>query len=283
MKIALVLFLFTAQFAVAEPRDSRALFALWGKISAPLPAPEPDPIGTYGAGCLAGAKALPLDGKGYAVMRPSRRRYFGHPALVEFVEGLAKKMQKMRLPLLLVGDLSRPRGGPMISGHASHQVGLDADLWYRMEKKRPSAADREKMNSPSLVVHNRQVKKAWTKNHRAVLALAAAAPEVERIFVNPAIKKNLCETFPDAPWLYKVRGWWGHDDHFHVRLHCPEGSTHCVPQPPLDPKETQCGSDLAWFFSKEAEEEGKAKLKIITERGFPELPAACARMPDGNL
>jgi hypothetical protein len=30
---------------------------------------------------------------------------------------------------LYIGDISQPRGGPMTSGHASHQIGLDADIW----------------------------------------------------------------------------------------------------------------------------------------------------------
>ena len=31
---------------------------------------------------------------------------------------------------LLIGDMSQPRGGPMLNGHSSHQIGLDVDIWF---------------------------------------------------------------------------------------------------------------------------------------------------------
>ena len=62
-------------------------------------------------------------------MRLSRNRNWGHPKLVEFLERLSAKGAKVGWPGLLVGDMAQPRGGPMLTGHASHQVGLDADIW----------------------------------------------------------------------------------------------------------------------------------------------------------
>src|SRR5258708_23548157 len=59
----------------------------------------------------------------------------------------------------------------------------------------------------------------WTPGHTAVIKAAARDPHVERIFVNAAIKKALCrDTDPDRSWMNKVRPYWGHDYHFHVRL-----------------------------------------------------------------
>jgi penicillin-insensitive murein endopeptidase len=265
-------------FAAHTPEQNRELFALWNKIEKPYEGTKTISIGGYGAGCLVGAQSLPLDGKNFSVMHPKRLRYFGHPLLTQFIENLAGEMKEKKLPRLLVGDLGRPRGGPMVSGHASHQIGLDVDLWYRMEKKKPSAAEKEAWSSPPLVRQNRYVTKGWTDKQRALVALAAAHPEVERIFVNAGVKKDLCDKFPDAPWQYKLRAWWGHADHLHVRLFCPPGSASCDKQEPLDPQVNQCGKELAWWFSKEAEEAGADKAKQIAERGFPELPKDCEKM-----
>ena len=49
-------------------------------------------------------------------------------------------------PGFLVGDISQPRGGPMFTGHASHQIGLDADVWLTpMPDRTLSRAERESM------------------------------------------------------------------------------------------------------------------------------------------
>jgi penicillin-insensitive murein endopeptidase len=64
-------------------------------------------------------------------MRTSRNRNWAHPALVSLIEKLASDAkQNDGWNGLLVGDLSQPRGGPMLTGHASHQIGLDADVWF---------------------------------------------------------------------------------------------------------------------------------------------------------
>ena len=65
----------------------------------------------------------------------------------------------------------------------------------------------------------------WTPAHTRLLKRAASYPEVERILVNPGIKKKLCDTVTgDRSWLRKVRPFWGHDYHFHVRIGCQPGS-----------------------------------------------------------
>jgi penicillin-insensitive murein DD-endopeptidase len=267
----------SASASPAPARDSKSLYELWGKVKGPLSlSGKADPIGTYAAGCLSGAEALPLDGAGYSVMHPSRLRYFGHPNLVGFIRDLGARLKGEGLPLLLVGDMGRPRGGPMISGHNSHQIGLDVDLWFRLSRKRPSSRDRESWVSPSYVGKKGELTRSWGQQQRELIATAAAAPEVERVFVNASIKRDMCTKYADAPWLYKVRAWWGHGDHLHVRLQCPAGSQTCQHQEPLDPKKTQCGEELAWWFTTEAAEEGAKKQ--VAERPFPELPAACEQM-----
>src|SRR5262249_26974645 len=90
---------------------------------------EPRTIGFYSKGCLAGGVALPVNGPTWQVMRLSRNRNWGHPSLIAFLERLSEKGHKVGWNGLLMGDMSQPRGGPMTNGHASHQVGLDADIW----------------------------------------------------------------------------------------------------------------------------------------------------------
>ncbi|RZA09402.1 MAG: penicillin-insensitive murein endopeptidase [Proteobacteria bacterium] len=271
------------------PESSRAApsplaasrFRAWAKAKEPSAGP-PAAIGGYAAGCLSGANRLALDGEGYAVMRPSRRRYYGHPALKTFVEGLGKDAKAAKLPLVLVGDLGGPRGGPMISGHASHQTGLDVDLWYLLSKKRPSAKDRERWGATNLVRRDGSVNKLWGEDQIKLVEMAASNEAVDRIFVHAALKKNLCGKFAGAAWLGKLRPWWGHADHFHVRLRCPPEDKECTGQEALALNDG-CGPDVDWWFSAEAKEEGAKKSKAHAGRDFPELPAACSKlMRDGE-
>jgi penicillin-insensitive murein endopeptidase len=208
-------------------------------------------IGFYSHGCIAGAKALPIDGKTWQVMRLSRNRNWGHPRLIGVLERLSAKAAKRGWPGLLVGDMSQPRGGPMLTGHASHQVGLDADIWLTpMPDRKLTRQEREEVSATMVVARDRLDvdPKVWTPAHAALIKTAAQEPEVDRIFVNAAIKKALCRTAgQDRDWLQKVRPYWGHDYHFHVRIACPEGETACEAQPPVPPGEG-CGKELDWWF-----------------------------------
>ena len=210
--------------------------------------------GRYAAGCLAGGVQLPETGPGWQAMRLSRNRNWGHPDMIAFIERLSRAARESGWAGIYVGDISQPRGGPMLSGHSSHQIGLDADIWLRPPVSlKLSRAARERISSASVVARNRlDVNGRWTRSHALVLEQAASDEAVARIFVNPAIKRRLCETRRegDARWLRKIRPWWGHNSHFHVRLHCPKGE-RCVAQAPLRPG-AGCDKTLAWWFTREA-------------------------------
>ena len=224
-------------------------------------------IGSYAKGCLAGGASLPVDGKTWQVMRLSRNRNWGHPALIEYLQDLADDAPKVGWNGLLVGDLAQPRGGPMTSGHASHQIGLDADIWLtEMPGRRLSQQEREDISAISMLKGPLDVKGAdrrvdpriWTDTHARLIRRAASDRRVARIFVNPTIKKALCdfERGGDRSWLRKIRPWWGHHYHFHVRLSCPAGSAGCQDQNPPPPGDG-CGSDLAYWLSDEPSEAGR--------------------------
>ncbi len=242
------------QFSIAHAESDAQI---WSKVDKPTASRTAQSIGKYTSGCLRGGETLPINGPGYQVMRLSRKRNFGHPDLVRFVEALGKSAQAEKLGTLLIGDLGQPRGGPTVSGHKSHQTGLDVDIWYLLsgeaDKRVLSLNERESWGAPSVVnTLTDSVKPAeWTFTHEKILENAARMPEVDRIFVNAAIKKELCRRKSSHDWLQKIRPWFKHDDHFHVRLKCPSGDKYCEKQEPI-PSGDGCGADLAWWFSYEA-------------------------------
>jgi penicillin-insensitive murein endopeptidase len=211
--------------------------------------------GFYAKGCLSGAQQLPIDGDAWQVMRLSRNRNWGHPALVSFITSTARELRAQNIwPGFLVGDMAQPRGGPMRTGHASHQSGLDADIWLRpMPEQRYTLQEREELPS-LLVVRSDKLdidEKAWTPRHLDMLRAVAEKPQVQRIFVNPAIKKAICrDARGDRSWLSKVRPMYGHDYHFHIRLNCPAGEASCTKQDAV-PEGDGCDASLAWWFSDE--------------------------------
>lgn len=210
---------------------------LFGKVKGPSLL-QARAIGTYARGCLAGAVALPVDGPAWQAMRLSRNRNWGHPKLVDLVERLAVTAQKEDgWNGLLVGDLSQPRGGPMLTGHASHQLGLDADVWLTpMPDRKLTQREREDMSATSMLDKTDLAvdPNVFTDKHMRLLKRAASYPEVERVLVHPAIKKALCQSAGlDRGWLGKVRPIQGHYYHFHIRIGCPPGSTGCQPQKPV--------------------------------------------------
>ena len=262
--------------SVADARTARQLFSAKGTPSKL----EPNSHGSYSKGCLAGAVQLPETTPSWQAMRLSRNRNWGHPSVIRFIERLSLRVQDIGWPGLYVGDISQPRGGPMRSGHRSHQIGLDADIWLKRPLGRTlSRAEREKISS-DVVVSGTRVNKKWTGEHREVLKAAASDPAVARIFVNSAIKQELCWSVPrdtDRTWLRKIRPWYGHDAHFHVRLNCPAGALDCVNQDPI-PAGDGCDETLAWWFSDEARnpkpKPGQKKKKRRAIR-MADLPLAC--------
>ncbi len=244
-----------ASSAIAEdfPPPAKVLFA---SEAAPT-AGEPQSIGFYSKGCLAGAEALPIDGPTWQAMRLSRNRRFGHPDTIALIKKLSREAaQYDGWPGLLVGDISQPRGGPMLSGHASHQVGLDADIWLNpMPDRRLTLREREDISAQSVLKNDGTLfvdPEKFTPAHERLIMRAASYPEVQRIFVHPGIKKALCDDWKgERANLAKVRPYYGHHYHFHIRLFCRPGSPDCDPQNRVDMADDGCGANLAWWLSDE--------------------------------
>jgi len=238
---------------LANPNDPKlGAKELFGRKLLPAAMPT-RVIGFYAKGCIAGADELPITGETWQVMRLSRNRNWAHPDMVALLKRLSVKAhQDAGWPGILVGDMSQPRGGPMFTGHASHQVGLDADVWLTpMPDRQLSRNEREEMSAVMMVRPDRLDidPKVFKPGQLTVIRDAAQEPSVQRIFVNAAIKKALCrEAKGDRGWLSKIRPMYGHDYHFHIRIKCPSGSRECESQPEPAASEGCSAADLAYWF-----------------------------------
>jgi penicillin-insensitive murein endopeptidase len=253
----------------------------WAEVAAPSAGPA-EVIGGVSNGCIGGADALAETGPGYVSIRRYRNRYYGHPDLLRFVEDMGRAQHSRGERLIMIGDLSQPRGGRMSSSHRSHQNGLDVDIWFTLADS-PAAARRlmdDRSDPQSMVgAGGRSVSAAWGPSQRNLIETAARHPQVDRIFVNAAIKQALCRDSGsgDRDWLRKVRPWWRHDAHFHVRLRCPDGSPDCQSQAPLT-GDDGCGKELAWWLSDEALKPSKGGSGSKPE---PRMPQRCSAVLRG--
>ena len=243
------------------------------------PAAGPARIIGSGLGCIAGAVRLPDTAPGLQTVRLSKSSFWGAPDTIASILLLGKRAQAAGLPDLYMGDLSGPRGGPIPGGHASHQRGLDADVDLDVVGAHPvlPLAQREAIVSPSLVrPDGRAVDPArWRAEHETLIKLATQLPGVERVLVNAAIKKQLCETVTgDRSWLHRVRPWYGHAAHMHISFRCPAGQPECANLPP-PPADEDCGANLQWWFTRlDAPPEPVNPNAKPPAR--PKPPAACA-------
>lgn len=246
---------------------------------------KPAAIGAYALGCLAGAQQLPLTGPTWQVMRPSRDRNWGTSQLISFLEHISSEAKATSgWNGFLVGDMAQPRGGPMLSGHASHQIGLDADVWFTpMPDHTLTSDEREKMVPKNMVVDHRVLdKENWNESRDKLIQTVASDPAVERIFVHPPIKRELCRwAGGKGTWLAKVRPLFGHTFHFHVRLKCPVGMSTCKPQGEPRPADgTGCGKELDYWFSDapwvhKKRDPNLPKVKPAPPLTLAGLPAQC--------
>ncbi len=197
------------------------------------------PFGGYARGCMAGGEQLPETGPTWQAMRLSRNRNWGHPDTIAYIKRLsAFAATQPGWNGLYIGDISQPRGGPMLTGHRSHQIGLDIDIWMLPANNLGlSVTERENISSISMRRANgAYTNSSWTRAHHEILKAAASDPAVARIFVFPGAKVQMCnDERGDRSWLRKIRPWWGHHYHFHVRLSCPQGAAGCVSQDPMPP------------------------------------------------
>ena len=212
--------------------------------------------GPYSRGCFTNGDSLPESGPGFFSIQRQRDTFHGHPDTVNFVKSLGQKAEQEKLGVVRVGNIAQKNGGPLYEHSVSHQSGLDVDIGYVFSKKKSGEV------LVDVLKKDRSINtKLFTKESERLIQLTAQDKKVQRILVNPIIKKKMCETYPDQKWLRKLRPWWKHTDHMHVRLHCPKDSPECVKQSPV-PAGTGCSGDqFEWWFSQEAEDMRTGKIK----------------------
>ena len=158
--LLLLLGLFGPNAAALEDRPAKELF---GAASGPAAVREGAPrvVGGHARGCLAGAAALPMDGPGWQVMRPSRNRNFGHPRLLAVIERLAAEEG-----LAVLGWREVPTDDAMLGATAEEAAAtamrlkhLDYSQWRarhlnfvtgpsgELPEEGPGCADRSRWNS----------------------------------------------------------------------------------------------------------------------------------------
>lgn len=253
----------------------------------------PASYGSYAKGCMAGAQQLPETGPTWQAMRLSRNRNWGHPHTIAFIQDLSRvAASQPGWRGLYIGDISQPRGGPMISGHSSHQLGLDADIWMLPASRiNLTAREREAISSID-VTRNREayVNGNWSRAHHQILKAAAQDRRVARIFVSAAIKVQMCnDEKGDRRWLRKIRPWWKHNFHFHVRLACPRGARGCVDQDP-PPRGDGCADAQQWVNDilnppppkKVDPNAPKPKPRVRREYVLADLPQQCVGVLQSN-
>ncbi len=236
----------------------------WPKIKTPKAGPL-STLGFYTGGCFAGGLGLSLSGPHHEVMKPSRNRYYGHPQLLSLIDSIGLRSGQK----ILIGDMSQPRGGPTPYGHASHQLGIEADIWFQpLSFFTPFAItnpQRESFEMTSVVSDDWKSfrPERWVPAMDNVIMAAASNPKVDRIFVNAVVKRYFCEKYPQFESLNKLRPWYFHNAHFHVRMKCPSDMPQCRNQAPV-PSTNGC-NELDWWLSASA---------IATQMNASEEPVA---------
>jgi penicillin-insensitive murein endopeptidase len=266
--------------ALAAPVQAQTAKALFGARSTPSPH-DPYAVGQPSRGCLAGGVQLPETGPTWQAMRLGRNHHWGHPVTIAFIQDLSRTAVRAGWRGLYVGDIAQARGGP-VRGHASHQTGLDVDIWYtpppRLDLTR---RDRERLSAISVrAADERHVNGNWTPSHAYILEAAARDRRVNRIFVTGPVKLRMCADARtrDRAWLRKIRPWWNHHDHFHVRLNCPAGAVGCKDPDPIPPGDG-CAEAVWWVTDALLPPDPNApKPPPKPELRLADLPPQCAEV-----
>jgi murein endopeptidase len=164
-------------------------------------------FGTPGAGWLLRGVRFPAEGEHFFTWDPvlhvspnSAWRRWGTDDLVRIVLRVVKRYARAHsgAPRVGIGDLSRRRGGPFGPKHATHQNGLDADVYYpRLDRRERPPKRAEQIDRPLA---------------QALVDLFVAAG-ADLIYVGPNTRLK------GPPGVVQVL--WNHDNHLHVRIRAP--------------------------------------------------------------
>lgn len=242
---------------------SVSLFA--GSLTVCVKAEEPvgQVIGYYSNGKIFQATALPMSGPGFIHLFQDRNRHFGSEGLIQVIETVSSRFFSWdpNSERLQIGDIAAEAGG-QISRHASHQNGLDIDVVYFRTNRQEQNLNYTDGFEEAFVTPKGQVTPNFdTQRNWRFFQFLMDSGRVDRIFVDPAIKRTLC-TYAKTPLgvppagpqpdvietLRHLRPYPNHADHAHVRLTCPDTSPKCIAQVAVPPGDG-CSTIDADLFS----------------------------------
>jgi penicillin-insensitive murein endopeptidase len=174
------------------------------------------------------------------VRKSSRDRAYGYPSLVLMLHRSARDVAKAAAgSVLLVGDLSM-KGGGFLNGHRSHQSGRDADVGFYVTNLRDRAVasqefvafdgDGKSKDGSAVRFDDRRnwlLVESWVKDRRAGLAHVFVSDPLRARLLRYARAHPRYAPYADkaAALLEQPENGEPHDDHFHVRISCPENLT----------------------------------------------------------
>jgi penicillin-insensitive murein endopeptidase len=193
-------------------------------------------IGHPNEGAQLRAKRL-TSSRELRVRKSSREYVYGYPSLVLMLHRSARDVAKAAVgSVLLIGDLSSRDGGPL-SGHHSHQSGRDADVGFYVtnleDRPIPSKefvafdGDGKAKDGSGVRFDDRRnwlLVESWVKDRRAGLAHVFVSDPLRARLLRFARMHPRHAPFVDkaAALLQQPENGEPHDDHFHVRISCPE-------------------------------------------------------------
>lgn len=198
-----------------------------------------DPIGYYSDGLLKNGVRLPDEGPGYMHLFLHRNRGWGTQEMIDLITKSAESMDKKfpKVDRLQVGDISQEGGGPVTDLHDSHQNGLDVDLTYYRTNKIEQSPSHINGFAELMVVRGKISKNFDSARNWQFLKTLHANGDVQRIFMDPVIKKEICryarsvkESAVHLEVLRSLRPYPNHQEHMHVRLKCPPDAKECRSQ-----------------------------------------------------
>lgn len=281
-------FLVTLRRAASIAAGTWAGCVLTGCLAMPSPLSpkDADSIGLAHRGVLHRGVALEPSGPGYRFLR-ANDRHSATPRLAAALTRAAKSVYDARPESTLVlGDLSQPQGG-VISHHASHRSGRDADTLYYTR-----SLDGRPLPSPGFVRIGDDglgyddasgqfvaldVERQWLFVKALITDRDA---NVQWLFCSEGIKRMILRwarargestelVWRAAQVLHQPTGARPHDDHMHVRIDCTadDRARGCVSWGPAWP----------WLESgdrtRHARAVGESELELARELLRPLPPA----------
>ena len=195
--------------------------------------------GFYTKGKIIHPTELSATGPGFQRLFLPRDRGWASSGLVGLLLGAAERIHT-DFPdsgLLQVGDASAQTGGT-ISGHASHQNGLDVDLAFlRTDLEVQDPAGTNGFLEDFLQSDGTLSPLLDLPRNYALVRWWADTGVLNRIFVDAKIKTAFCTmaaaeglALEEQEFLRRLRPWPHHSDHLHVRIQCPVDSPKCIAQ-----------------------------------------------------